>query len=696
MHMPSKTDALLFLGQPNAEHLRIITQEAFSAINVRDVDKAIDYIERGASLTAKDSKGRTLLVKALGLGLEEVAIAAIRHGSPTPNPFKGAGSMLIYTCRLGCYKAATLLLERNKYDYSVTDCEGKTIWHHAAKTAPTWFIEKLIAHDAPIDIKDYQHFTPLNLACKAKNIPAALALIEAGADVTIANIRKTTPLAYAVHYKLEPLITPLLARGASSKLPSYTEYQELHTNSIFVDLCRKQSQHSLNTQMLDTILTHDKSLVSDQETLEKGFAALCADASLRDMVNAFTRHVIIPQIFLGFSADSINAGNILRLTDAIYPHIIPIIAGASFGKSQKGVSSHDFHAAITRLQQLSNTWHHPAISFPAALQPVKGQFQWHPLWHGPVTLSNGLSAICLTSSLDLKEESRMLNHCVGRSNYYAQKCCHTSHDERSHIISLRDGSGQPISTLELKIVPTSSSPNTNASQASPQIVVIQHHGQNNENPPTQAKEALKELLGRIESRTIPIDFDRLGQTTENAEQQKMHTPLSLACGYHPSQPMIDACFDEYRMPYRRASIKHNSRQLRYSDEQAEDGFTHKPHFISGFVLVNAQGQPLALPESNPTALPTPKRGETVVDLRSLDVQSWLRVNGIFNAAQQEVKKLFKKEALDALQAAWDQQSNTSSLTFRPLPIPRHVVHSAIRDRSSELTRVEKRENPMFV
>ncbi len=61
---------------------------------------------------------------------------------------------------------------------------------------PRESIEYLIQHGNDVNLKDIDDMTPLHFAMRAKNVEAAKALLEAGADPNIPNNRKIIPLAY--------------------------------------------------------------------------------------------------------------------------------------------------------------------------------------------------------------------------------------------------------------------------------------------------------------------------------------------------------------------------------------------------------------------------------------------------------------------------------------------------------------------
>jgi len=77
----------------------------------------------------------------------------------------------------------------------------KWSWLHKAllgfdsQKPPRESIEYLIRHGLDVNAQDRYGMTPLNYAMRSKNVAAATALLEAGADPNIPNIENVTPLA---------------------------------------------------------------------------------------------------------------------------------------------------------------------------------------------------------------------------------------------------------------------------------------------------------------------------------------------------------------------------------------------------------------------------------------------------------------------------------------------------------------------
>ena len=81
--------------------------------------------------------------------------------------------------------------------------------------APVASVNFYIRHGVPVNAQDCYKNTPLLYAMRAKNVAAARALLEAGADPNIPNIENITPLAYinGMPQELE-LLQLMLDKGA--------------------------------------------------------------------------------------------------------------------------------------------------------------------------------------------------------------------------------------------------------------------------------------------------------------------------------------------------------------------------------------------------------------------------------------------------------------------------------------------------
>jgi ankyrin repeat protein len=69
------------------------------------------------------------------------------------------------------------------------------------------------------NVQDEDGCTPLHLACTESNVPVAKALLDAGTDVSIADVDEETPLVRACYAKSVELVDLLLKEGSDPDDP---------------------------------------------------------------------------------------------------------------------------------------------------------------------------------------------------------------------------------------------------------------------------------------------------------------------------------------------------------------------------------------------------------------------------------------------------------------------------------------------
>lgn len=163
---------------------------------------------------------------------------------------------------------------------------------------------------------------------------------------------------------------------------------------------------------------------------------------------------------------------------------------------ERRANNHDFNDTIARIAReqiaLELLTRYPAIKLiemSARWQQIIIRNQphsanlvhWPALLPDPVTC-NGLTVISLTNSFQLFKESEQLNHCVPT---YIPACL-LGH---SHMLAIRDDSGECLSTVEIELVEDRSG------DLSP--IVIQHRGVNNSVPDGANASALAAAMHRL-------------------------------------------------------------------------------------------------------------------------------------------------------------------------------------------------------
>lgn len=144
-----------------------------------------------------------------------------------------------------------------------------------------------------------------------------------------------------------------------------------------------------------------------------------------------------------------------------------------------------------KLIEMSEQWRHAVVRGEGHAAAIA---HWPPLLTEPVAC-NGLSVVSLTDCFQLNEEGRQLNHCVST---YARACL-LGH---SHILSIRDGSGKPLSTAEVALI------EDKCGDLAP--VVLQHRGRSNCEADSYSTEALATALRTLAEFRKQTWFRKIG------------------------------------------------------------------------------------------------------------------------------------------------------------------------------------------
>jgi hypothetical protein len=172
-----------------------------------------------------------------------------------------------------------------------------------------------------------------------------------------------------------------------------------------------------------------------------------------------------------------------------------------------------------RLVEYSARWHREALAEVNRRSLDTERSTWPCLLKQSVELAPGCFAVSLGNADALAEEGRQMKHCVGG---YWRHCFLGS----SHIVSLRDATGKPLSTIEFSV----------AQDGSNQCEIVQHRARQNKTPEVH----LRKLEGRLKAIIQQeADFKALSQWREKAA--KLDSLLrvgelhSLSRGYDESR-----------------------------------------------------------------------------------------------------------------------------------------------------------------
>lgn len=522
-----------------------------------------------------------------------------------------------------------------------------------------------VSYDA-LSPQEQQLFEDFKNAMREGDETKALELIEKGLPPnTKQNPSGVTPLHWASYFGYEKVALALIERGARVDIRDAEGNTPLHDAcaGVHEKLALKLIERGalVDVQSKFSYTPYDEALDSDY---------------FKDMLASIARHLLMPAMLLeAQSAD-------LDMYEVQYQHILHTLMPppdlAALDQKEK-LSEHD-KARLMRPIRLSRSWHHPPITFPEKLLPLKQNRQWQPLLEQDFTAPNGLTITCLSSTQELEEETRQMCHCVGNSDY-DKRCC-LDDAERSHIFSIRDGDGHAISTVE-------------ATYENDHIFMVQHEGDGGKTPPEKAQQAWQAFEQAVNAGEVTLaDPATLGETTPPDADPEIPENWKTI-GFKPSWEHINLCYDEYRMPYRRASLPTNGRRLEYDDIKTEDGYTHQHHLIDGYAITDAQGVPVKDSyRLEREELPALQPGQHVVSIRDLDAKSMLRATGMMDQIHQEIDQQLGEDPQRTLR--WQKEAK-EPLVKRPLPIPRYQVRADLAAYEASLRRdAGREESPYFV
>lgn len=229
-------------------------------------------------------------------------------------------------------------------------------------------------------------------------------------------------------------------------------------------------------------------------------------------------------------------GNLQRLSDVKdYFQFVARWCGAGAGIRESSVWSRNAaetlrDALLTRysameLVRQSERWHCEVSQIPA-VEPdseVDGVIEEWPALPGLPLQVGELTVVALTNHFELRMEGSRMNHCVG---VYFQSCMYGD----SHIVSIRNGDDESLSTAEISLI-------TNASgELLPNVV--QHKAHSDEEPDHECNTALAATLemlrgGSVQSRLQQIN----GFHVERRE--KVSALLEIEDGGYPVAVMSE-------------------------------------------------------------------------------------------------------------------------------------------------------------
>ena len=129
-------------------------------------------------------------------------------------------------------KIARLLLNHGA-DLSVTDYEGWTPIHAAARSGYREIVEQLLEHGANIEVRNKKRQTPLHEACKNGKLDVSRFLIDHGSVINCRDDEGFTPLHLASRFGHVAVVWLLIDRGADVNAQEDDCWTALHFTSRF-------------------------------------------------------------------------------------------------------------------------------------------------------------------------------------------------------------------------------------------------------------------------------------------------------------------------------------------------------------------------------------------------------------------------------------------------------------------------------
>lgn len=311
----------------------------------------------------------------------------------------------------------------------------------------------------------------------------------------------------------------------------------------------------------------------------------------------------------------------------------------SYATDEIRTVANDYFAqsSLRRLLGLSASWHINGNGIPNKLRPLSVGYHWHSLLADAAPLAvpdikkdgEQLVIRCLTSTHALKEESRVLGHCVGRFAY--DKDCAAA---KCHIFSIRSvnehGDETILATLQIK-----KNGDGRYSFADREARVT--HKLNEHDTP-QEWAASEWFLSDLNKGRFPLN-SVLGEIVKPQPPTCEKLPQSVrAIGFHPTPEAIEALFQEYNHKHmRRAAIARDE-----SGRVSFDMDVSKNRFIPDVTFTTSGGQ------------------EITVGYQDLTAELFLAATGLRDKIHDIIRTHYPERAAK-LEPVWAEQPNAEAL-----------------------------------
>lgn len=575
---------------------------------------------------------------------------------------------------------------------------------------------RLIATGAPLNAKNRRNDTPLHVAALKGLRKTVNAMLAAGADKDAEGEYLAPPLARALAYKREDIALDLLAAGAriegklafsAPHLASVKgckrvlfklldEGGDIHKEDGTGQTVLMQAMAGGHEDIALELLARGARVTTTGHKNRTAFNSAFFSESVKQMMREFVDHVVLPALFtdpedpsraraaINFMCRDYKMISLTEtLAEAAFASFFPAPALRPDGTLPPEALS-DFFRPI----RLARSWSHHGVVFPSDLMPLTANRFWKPVLPQPVALDGSLTLECLTSSEAFREEGRRLVHCIYRAGY-DNAACLDEEEARTHFLSIRRG-GTPIATVQFWVRQEAGEGYIPLGTSGKYMQMGQFRGLGNTAAPPEAQCAWDGFLKKLATGQVLFSLEGLGETQASRQAQSQIPSVERQCGYEITSGALNAAFDEYRMPYRRAGLRYEVGRLVYDEVRTEDGYLRGQHFIDGFVSVDATGRPEGPVTLDPNAaLAGGRISSHTVNLRTLDALSYLRASGILDRARGVLKKQEPK-TVPLLAEVWSAQDRQPMHT-RPRPLTAAAQAARHRANLFTLARPPRRE-----
>jgi ankyrin repeat protein len=203
------------------------------AVHQNDLDLADRLIRAGANINAKNDYGATPMSEAALVGNGTLIEKLLKAGADVESPNADGQTALMIVARAGHLEAARILLRHGAKVNAVEHWRGQTALMWAAAQSQPAMVKELIAHGADVNarstVNNWQRqvtaepravyrpaggWTPLLYAAREGCVECARTLVEAGADLNLADPEGISPLLMAVINTRFDLAGSLIKLGA--------------------------------------------------------------------------------------------------------------------------------------------------------------------------------------------------------------------------------------------------------------------------------------------------------------------------------------------------------------------------------------------------------------------------------------------------------------------------------------------------